>query len=176
MINRYSLKKRLILCVFFTAFSCVGYSQLTPRNSNFWNEVHFGGNLGLGFGKNSFNLSISPSAIYQATEQLGLGAGLNFNYAKFQNAKLLAYGGSVISLFNPIPALQLSAELEQLRVNRELELDGGNPKEDYWSPALFLGIGYGNRNVTIGIRYDVLHDPQKSIYYNALMPFVRVYF
>lgn len=132
--------------------------------------------MGLGFGNNSFNASISPSAIYQATDQLGVGAGVNFNYAKFRNAKLMAYGGSVLSLFNPIPALQLSAELEQLRVNRVLELDGGNPEENYWSPALFFGIGYSNRNITVGIRYNVLHDEQKSIYANALLPFFRVYF
>ena len=176
MLNRYSLKKRLILCIFFTALSGMGYSQLTSQNSDFWNKVHFGGNLGLGFGNNSFNASISPSGIYQATEQWGLGAGLSFNYAKFRDAKLLAYGGSLLTLFNPIPALQLSAEMEQLRVNRQLELDGGNREDNYWSPALFLGLGYGNRNVTIGIRYDVLHDSQKSIYANALMPFVRVYF
>lgn len=176
MINRYSLKKRLILCLFFTALCGLGYSQQSQRNSDFWNRVHFGGNLGLGFGNNSFNASISPSAIYKATQQLGIGAGLNFNYAKFRDAKLLAYGGSVISLYNPIPALQISAELEQLRVNRELELEAGKLEENYWSPALFLGIGYGNRNVTIGVRYDVLHDPVKSIYANALMPFVRVYF
>jgi len=29
MINRYSFKKRLILCVFFTAFSCVAILNLT---------------------------------------------------------------------------------------------------------------------------------------------------
>ena len=176
MINRHSLKKSLILCIFFTAFWGLGYSQLTPRNSNFWNQVYFGGNLGLGFGNNSFNASISPSAIYQATEQFGVGLGINFNYAKFRDAKLVAYGGSVLSLFNPIRALQLSAEMEQLRVYRVLELDGGNQEENYWSPALFLGIGYGNRNVTVGIRYNVLHDQQRSIYADAFMPFVRVYF
>jgi long-subunit fatty acid transport protein len=176
MINCKSFIKSLILCVFFTSFWSFGYSQLSPRNSDFWNQVYFGGSLGLGFGNNSFNASFSPSAIYQATEQLGVGAGINFNYAKFRDAKFIAYGGSVLSLFNPIPALQLSAEMEQLRVNRELELDGGTLEENYWSPALFLGIGYNNRNVTLGIRYNVLHDQQKSIYANALMPFVRVYF
>ena len=176
MINCHSLKKSLVLCVFFTGFWGLGYSQLTPRNSDFWNQVYFGGNLGLGFGNNSFNASISPSAIYQATDQFGVGLGINFNYAKFRDAKLVAYGGSILSLFNPIRALQFSAELEQLRVYRELELDGGNLEENYWSPALFLGIGYGNRNVTVGIRYNVLHDQQKSIYADAFMPFVRVYF
>ena len=176
MLNRHSLKKSVILCVFFTAFWGLGYSQPTPGNSDFWNQVYFGGNLGLGFGNNSFNASISPSAIYQANELFGVGLGVNFNYAKFRDAKLVAYGGSVLSLFNPIPALQLSAELEQLRVYRVLELDGGNQEENYWSPALFLGIGYGNRNVTVGIRYNVLHDQQRSIYADAFMPFVRVYF
>jgi hypothetical protein len=176
MINGYSLNKRLVLFVFFTAIWGFGHGQLSPRNSNFWDQVQFGGNIGLGFGNNSFNASIAPSAIYQATPQLGLGLGVNFNYAKFQDAKLVAYGGSVISLFSPIRALQLSAEMEQLRVYRVLELDGGNREESYWSPALFLGIGYGNRNVTIGLRYNVLHDQQKSIYADALMPFVRVYF
>jgi len=176
MIIAHSLKKNLVLCVFMTALCCPGYAQSPPFNQNFWNNVSFGGNLGLGFGNDSFNASVSPSAIYQATEQFGIGLGINFNYAKFRNAQLLAYGGSVLSLFNPIPALQLSAELEQLRVDRVLELDGGNLEESYWSPALFLGIGYGNSNVTIGIRYDVLHDTQKSIYANAWMPFVRVYF
>lgn len=176
MINAHSIKKKLVLCVFMTALCCVGYAQTPLSNQNFWNNVRFGGNIGLGFGNDSFNASVSPSAIYQANEYLGLGAGLNFNYAKFRNAKLVAYGGSLISLINPIRVLQLSAELEQLRVARILELDGGNVEEDYWSPALFLGIGYSNRNVTVGIRYDVLYDDEKSIYADALMPFVRVYF
>lgn len=66
--------------------------------------------------------------------------------------------------------------MEQLRVNRQLELDGGNREDNYWSPALFLGIGYGNRNLTVGIRYNVLHDHQKSIYADAFTPYVRVYF
>jgi long-subunit fatty acid transport protein len=176
MINCQSFKKSLVLCVFFTAFWSFGYSQLSPRNADFWSQVYFGGSLGLGFGNNSFNASISPSAIYQANEQWGVGAGVNFNYAKFRDAKFLAYGGSLLSLFNPIPALQLSAELEQLRVNRILELDGGNLEENYWSPALFLGVGYSSGNTTVGIRYNVLHDQQKSIYANALLPFFRVYF
>ena len=176
MIIAHSLKKKLVLSVFMTALCCFGFAQTTLSNQNFWKNVRFGGNIGLGFGNDSFNASVSPSAIYQANEYVGLGAGLNFNYAKFRNAKFAAYGGSLISLINPIRALQLSAELEQLRVERILELDGGNVEENYWSPALFLGIGYGNKNVTVGIRYDVLYNDEKSIYADALMPFVRVYF
>ena len=84
------------------------------------------------------------------------------------------YGGSVVSLFNPIPEIQLSTELEQLRVN--VNLDGSNSNsQNYWNTALFVGAGYRSGNVTIGARYNVLDD-KNSIYGSAFMPFVRVYF
>jgi len=59
------------------------------------NEVHFGGNLGLGLAK-FLHLSISQVPFYQATEQLGLGAGLNFNYA--QNFKMGKNSGPTVEV------------------------------------------------------------------------------
>lgn len=144
--------------------------------SNFWNDVRFGGGLSLGFTNGGFNGAISPSAIYEFNQMFAAGLSLNFNYAKFDNDKLLAYGGSALALFNPIPQLQLSGEFEQLRINRSYDLGTTELKDNYWSPGLFLGIGYSSRNVVFGIRYDVLYDENKSIYANAWMPFVRVYF
>ena len=155
----------------------IGFSGTSQKISNdFWDNVRFGGGIGLGFSNGYFNGSISPSAIYLVNGQFATGAGLNFNYAKFDDDKLLAYGGSILTLYNPIPYIQLSGELEQLRINRTYALEGGNLEDNYWSPALFIGIGYSNRNVTFGLRYDVLYDDNKSIYANALMPFVRFYF
>ncbi|PCJ97988.1 MAG: alpha-ketoglutarate decarboxylase [Flavobacteriaceae bacterium] len=165
-------RKLLFLSLFFTFITFLGYSQ----NKAFWDNVHYGGSLGLGFGSNTFNLSVSPSAIYQVNEQLAFGIGINYNYYKFQNFKLQAGGASLLTLFNPIRPIQISAEFEQLRVNRKYEFFNGNDSETYWSPALFLGMGYSNQNVTIGLKYDVLYDESKSIYADALIPFVRVYF
>jgi hypothetical protein len=159
------------------ALLLIGFSGTSQKISNdFWNNVRFGGGIGLGFSNGFFNGSISPSAIYQVNEQFATGIGLNFNYAKFDDDKLLAYGGSILTLYNRIPYIQLSGEFEQLRINRTYALEGGDLEDNYWSPALFLGIGYNNRNVTFGLRYDVLYDDNKSIYSNALMPFVRLYF
>lgn len=152
------------------------FSQATYSQGDFWSRVRYGGGLGLGFGNGSFNAAISPSAIYEVNNEFAVGTSLNFNYAKFQEARLVAYGGSILTLYNPIHFLQLSTELEQLRVNRTLQMAGGTIEENYWSPALFLGVGYSNRNVTFGLRYDVLYNENKSIYANALMPFVRLYF
>ncbi|EAR02273.1 hypothetical protein [Maribacter sp. HTCC2170] len=166
------MKRYILLFSLLAGFSVLGQNS----NRDFWDNVRFGGALGLGFSNGSFNGSISPSAIYQINDQFATGASLNFSYAKFNEDKFLAYGGSVLSLYNPLPYIQFSAEYEQLRINRTYALDGGNLEDDYWSPALFLGVGYSNRNATFGLRYDVLYDEDKSIYINALMPFVRFYF
>ena len=169
------MKTYLLLFFILIGFTVLGQNQ--NAKIDFWNNVRFGGGIGLGFTNGGFNGSISPSAIYQVNEQFATGVSLNFNYAKFNDDKLLAYGGSLLSLYNPVPFLQLSGEFEQLRINRTISYIGLDDIEDnYWSPALFLGIGYSNQNVTFGIRYDVLYDDNKSIYANAWMPFVRVYF
>jgi len=169
------MKYYFLILSLFIGFTCFGQNRSTK--SDFWNNVRYGGGIGLGFSNRSLNVAISPSAIYQINEQFATGVSLNFNYAKFDEDKFLAYGGSVITLFNPVPFLQFSGELEQLRINRTISNLGLPDIEDnYWSPALFLGLGYSNQNVTFGIRYDILYDDNKSIYANAWMPFVRVYF
>ena len=166
--------------VFFTllviSIDTICNAQNTNKN-DFWNRVRFGGGIGIGLGNGDFNASVSPSAIYQFNNQFSAGVGLNFNYAKFTNNKFLAYGGSILSLYNPIPFIQLSGEFEQLRINQSTDfgiLNAGT--NNYWSPALYLGVGYTQRNFTFGIRYDVLYDENTSIYASAWLPFVRVYF
>lgn len=176
MIKKCTLCHKSVFTVLFLFLCTICWGQNLLQGSNFWSKVRFGGGIGLGFTNGGFNGSISPSAIYQANDQFAAGASLNFNYAKFNDSKLVAYGGSILSLYNPISFLQLSAEFEQLRINRSLALDGANLERNYWSPALFLGVGYNDRNFTVGIRYDILYDDNKSIYANAWMPFVRVYF
>ena len=52
----------------------------------------------------------------------------------------------------------------------------GNDTQDFWNTALFLGAGYRNDNITLGIRYNVLHRDRDNIYAEAFMPFVRIYF
>ncbi|MEO9892015.1 alpha-ketoglutarate decarboxylase [Aurantibacter sp.] len=174
----YLQKFAIFFFLLFLSNICFAQSQnqSNKRTSAFWSNVRFGGGLGLGFSNGGFNASISPSAIYQFNDQFATGASLTFNYAKYFEDKRTAYGGSILSLYNPIPFLQLSAEYEQLRVNQRFDLGNTILEENFWSPALFLGLGYTSNFATIGIRYDVLFDSDKSIYASAWMPFVRIYF
>lgn len=164
--------KKLLFIMILIFITKSGLCQNTTSSNDFWENVRFGGGIGLGFGNNYFNGSISPSAIYQVNNQFSTGVSLKFNYAQVDDVNLYAYGGSLLSFYNIIPEIQLSGELEQLRINRSL----GDFEDNYWNPALFLGIGYVNKNFTIGIQYDVLHNDRKSIYSDAIQPFVRVYF
>ncbi|WP_298473786.1 alpha-ketoglutarate decarboxylase [uncultured Maribacter sp.] len=169
------LKSFFCLIFFALSINLCNSQNLTSQNS-FWKNVQFGGGIGLGFSNGGFNGTLSPSALYNVNRYISTGISLNINYAKYDFNKLFAYGGSILTLYNPTSFLQLSGELEQLRINETLDLVSGTIKNNYWSPALFLGAGYRSNNITFGIRYDVLHDKNKSIYADAWMPFVRVYF
>jgi hypothetical protein len=79
----------------------------------------------------------------------------------------------LIGLINPIEQIQLSAELEQLRVNATYS---DNFKDNFWNTALFIGAGYRTNNVTIGVRYNVLFKESNNVYNEAFMPFLRVFF
>lgn len=147
------------------------------NTTSFWDHVRFGGGVGLSFGDGFFSGTLAPSAIYDVNDQLSMGVGLNGTYNSLKNTyNSTIIGGSLLTLFNVIPEIQLSAEFEELNVTRNFESDLNIEDQNYWYPALFLGGGYRTQNITIGIRYDVLYDEAKSVYANAWAPFFRVYF
>lgn len=173
------LFKTFILSFLLLQFSAAqGQINLPQKQpSEFWQNVRFGGGVGLSFGNGYFSGTLAPSAIYQVDPQFALGVGLNATMNKrkdYYSSTIL--GGSVLALYNVIPEIQFSAELEELHVTRKWDAGGITNTEKYWYPALFLGAGFRTGNVTMGIKYDVLHDNKKSIYAEAYMPFVRVYF
>lgn len=174
--NISALFKCKTCVIVFMTCSFFSFSQNQDSTDSFWDDVRFGGSIGLSFGDGFFSGTIAPGAIYQFNSQFAAGVGLNATYNKQDNFfKSTILGGSIIGVFSPIRELQLSAEFEQLNINRKFD----NPiylDDNYWYPALFMGIGYSNGNVTLGIRYDLLYNREKSIYADPYMPFVRVYF
>lgn len=176
MITKYIInnKFKLFLFVFILTTNMVVSQQKT---NDFWNHVRFGGGIGLNFGDGFFSGTIAPSGIYEFDNTFALGLGLN---ATFNNQKSVykstILGGSLIGLVNVIPELQLSAEFEQLKIDRNYNVNTNFEDENYWVPALFLGVGYRNGNVTFGVRYDLLYDDEQSVYIDPWMPFVRFYF
>lgn len=177
---QFSTVFKEIFLILILLFSSSSFAQeQNHTTSDFWNRVQFGGGLGVGIGSGYTDISILPSAIYNINEIVAVGAGLQFGYLSSKNySSSFVYGGSLIGLVNPIPEIQLSAELEQVRVNTNFKSTIYNPNysTNFWYTGLYLGAGYRTGSVTVGGRYDVLFNKEKSLNGSAFMPFVRVYF
>lgn len=173
----------LLLVVFtffcFTSVAQINLSSVQNKNKEFWNNVSFGGGLGLNFGDGFFYGSVSPSAIYNFSPQFNSGFGLSYSYLndKRNSYRFSTYGASIISFYNPTREVQLSVELEGLQVDQTFfSSQQSTIKQSFFQEALFLGAGYRISNITIGGRYNVLHNKNRNIYGSAFLPFVRVYF
>ena len=168
-------KNLIVFHLLFLAFFNPLMAQQT--SNDFWNHLRFGGGVGLSFGDGFFSATLAPSAIYEFNNTVALGFGLNGTMSNSKGFyKSTIFGGGLIGLFNVVSGLQLSMEFEELNVNRTYDMNLGLPNDNYWSPALFMGAGYRSGNVTVGVRYDVLYDKEKSIYADPWAPFVRFYF
>ena len=191
MLKIVTMKKILSLFIFSGLFiqNDLNAQIIHPQNnesrqikSDFFDKVQFGGGLGLSFGNNFTDIAVAPSGIYNFNEQFALGAGLQFNYVRSKDYyESTSYGVNLIALYSPIPQLQLSAELEQLRVNNSIDIYSqgyyyGKVKDNFWNTGLFVGAGYRTSNVTVGVRYNVLYKTDNYVYSQAWMPFIRVYF
>lgn len=166
--------------IFILAIYC-SHSHLFAQESalpekSFWENVRFGGSLGANFSNGYFSGYLAPRAVYDFNRYTSAGVGLSGSYTNTSRYTTYTTGGSVIGLLRPLRALQLSAEFEEHYVSRDFKLEGVNKSDSYWYPALFFGLGYTTGPVTVGIRYDVLYDDNKSIYADAFMPFISVYF
>lgn len=166
-----NINKILIFCCLFISTSI--FSQNDINNSpRFWDNVRFGGGLGFGFGPNNTTIAISPSAIYDFNTSFSLGLITSYLYSKNNDLKSNVFGTGLISLYNPLQQLQLSAEFEQLFINQKL----GSLKNNFNYPALYLGAAYRIGSFSTGLRYDVLYDADNSIFTSAFSPIVRFYF
>jgi len=169
--------KSLFLSIAFVFLSLLSFSQ-EEEISSFWNNVRFGGGIGLNFGNGFFSGTLAPQTIYDFNPYFSAGVGLTGSYSSQRdvfNSTIL--GGSALALTNPFPELQLSVEFEQVNVNTSFDAQfSGQNRDNFWASALFLGVGYRSGNVVFGIRYDVLYDEDESIYADPWLPFVRFWF
>jgi hypothetical protein len=183
--------KRKLLNTFFYTLIFLNSSDLFSQQDSipktksiFWQKVQFGGGLGLAFGNGYSNFSLSPTGYYHLNKTVSVGVGMSGSYVAQEsnpsnyNAlgyKSTVFGGSLIGLFHPIENIQLSTEIEQLRVNRKF--NGVNTSNDsFWNTAVFIGVGYRSQNVTFGVKYNLLYANQNNVYAQDWLPFVRVMF
>lgn len=164
----------LLFLFHFITISAQNSSYLSNQLNSFWKNVQFGGGLGLNFSSGYTDVFLSPSAVYNLSTIVAMGAGLNLNYVSSKNYySSSVYGISSLVLINLIPEMQLSVILNESRVNYQ-EKGFGNFSENYWDTSLIIGAGYRTGNVTIGIGYNVLQNDRYDS--DPFVPFIRAYF
>ena len=166
---------RLFSCLVLFSWSTASLAQVT-RETGFWDNVRYGGNINIGFGNDLFSAGIAPSILYDFNAVFSAGLGPSLTYTTADNFELLAVATREFVFIRPLEILRLSVEAEQYFVHFEREFNNTRITEDYTYPALFLGLGYTTGPLTAGLRYDVLYDDEQSIYGSALLPFISVYF
>jgi len=141
-------------------------------------KIGFYGGFGLNLSTGYTYLSLQPGLIYHWSEKFKLGAGVQYTYLKSNksyygvNYKYNIYGFNTMALYYPIKQLEVSAEFEDLYVNQNYN----TVQRKFWSPALFAGLGYHYGPVVAGFKFNFLYDKYKSIYQDAITPFIRIYF
>lgn len=178
------LKTFCLSVVFFHTSVMFSQQDSIPKEKSvFWKKVQFGGGVGLAVGNGFTNISLSPTGYYNINSMYSVGVGLTASYvAQEQNPsnfnsigyKSTIFGGSLIGLIHPIEEVQLSVEIEELKVTRNF--DEFLNDDTFWNTALFLGAGYRAQNVTLGVKYNVLHKADNHVYPQAWVPFIRLMF
>ncbi len=162
--------KNLILLLLVIPFLSANSQE---NKTNFWNEVRFGGSFGLGFGNDITTIAVSPSAIYDFNPFFSAGIQIGYQYSKRNDFSSNVFSSGILGIFNPFDSVQLSTEFEQLFVNQKI----GSDSSSYNYPALYLGGAYRvSANISLGFRYDILFNRNKSIYASAISPVFRVFF
>ena len=144
----------------------------------FIDDVRFGGGINIGVGSSYSTFSISPSALYDFSDEFS--AGLSFKYVYVKNKSTISsttniYGGSLLAFYKPISTLQFSTEFEQLKIDQAYA--SLNENASLWQPVLYIGAEYVTGNISMGLRYDVLFDKTTNVIYSsALSPVFRIYF
>ena len=159
-------------------------NTVTKKKGPYQKSWSFGGNIGLSFWNGGTDILLAPKAYYHVSPMFMTGFGITYIYSSaeddFAKYSQNSFGGSILGAFRPIPFLQISAEYEGLQTNGHstIKFAGDRDQNNYsfWNNAIYLGASFVSRNVSFGVRYDVLYDSSRSVYSSAWSPVIGFYF
>lgn len=161
------MKKLAFLLVLFTLVGLQAKAQKEiDDQSDFWERVYFGGNLGLQIGNVETSIVLSPMAGYMFTQKFSAGVGVTYQYykAEYQTFKYSTnlYGGRLFGRYNINENIFAYAEYESLRTDVPQRYDPVKQEIVYdkqWVPGVFVGGGLMQRiGPNAGIQFMALYN------------------
>lgn len=145
-----------------------------PSRSDFWDDVYFGGNIGLQFGTSTF-IEISPLAGYKFTEKFSAGIGITYQYYhykdNFYDFETNVYGARVFSRYLFTDYLFGHVEYEYL----SLEAFDFYPRRRVDVGSLLAGGGFmqrlGDNSAIVAM---ILYNFTESLYTPYQNPIIRI--
>ncbi|QBA64039.1 hypothetical protein [Muriicola soli] len=174
------LKNALVLCaicVFSASYSQATTVMVKDSADVIDKRLKFGCGFGLNF-VGGTNIFVAPNLIYDVSNKISLGGGLQASYAGIKDVQnTTTYGFNIITQYTPTPMLTTLLELTELRVSTKTENLVENITDKYWDTALFVGAGLNvTSNISIGAKVNLLYDSDKTVYTSAVIPFVNITF
>ncbi len=154
----------------------LSFTKMQGQQKN--KKYNFYGGFGLGISTDYTYFSIQPGIIYHWNNKIHSGMGVQYSYMKSNRTydnigySYNIYGFNLISMYYPIKNMEFSIEFEDLYIRQKYS----NLINSYWSPAIFGGMAYRYGNLVAGLKFNFLYDRKTSIYQDAFIPFVRIYF
>ena len=152
---------------------------------SFWDNVYFGGDLGMSFGSYTY-VNIAPEAGYIITDRLSAGVGIIYQYYNLNSVvnpyKTSVYGGKVFARFFVFDNVFLYSVTEIVSLEtRYFDYTGQFEKQNRFLMASpLVGAGYFQRfsdkgGVGLMLLFN-LNQSRNSPYYNYPMPIIRLGF
>ena len=140
-------------------------------------RLKFGVGFGLSF-VGGTNISLSPNLIYSLSEKIAIGGGIQGSYSAIKNLQsTTTFGANVFTQYSPIKKITTLLEFAELKVSTKTDTPTGKITDDYWDAALFVGAGFNITNkISVGAKYNVLYNEDKSVYTSPIIPFVNISF
>lgn len=162
--------------VFLTFLFLLFFTEMSGQQKE--KKYSFYGGFGLGISTGYTYFSIQPGVIYHWNKKFNSGMGVQYSYMKSNKTydgvsySYNIYGFNLLSMYYPIKNMEFSVEFEDLYLKQNYR----NLEHSYWTPALFGGMAYRYGNLVAGLKFNFLYDRKTSIYQDAFVPFVRIYF
>lgn len=173
---------QLVLVVGILLYSERSFSQVTnieviDSTAKEPNKLKFGMGFGLNF-VGGTNISLSPNLIYNVSNKVAFGGGLQGSYAAIKDLQnTTTFGGNIITQYTPVKKITALIEFVELNVSTKTETPTGQVKETYWDSALFVGAGLNiTEKISVGAKYNLLYKEDESVYTSPVLPFVNITF